>query len=110
MMNLRNVYLLLFLLGVIIPYWELVNFIIENGFDFELLFNQLTANRISRFFAYDVIISAIVLFVFIFQNNNEIKHYWIPIIITLTVGVSAGFPLFLYQKELRRQRKNSNKT
>lgn len=101
----KHLYLLLCLIGIIFPYWELINFFSENGFDFKLFFEQLTANRISRFFVYDVVISAIVLFVFIFQNKKEIKTYWIPILITFTIGVSAGFPLFLYQRELAKETK-----
>lgn len=104
-MKIKNLYLLLFFTGIVVPYWELVNFFIENGFDFILFFKQLTANRISRFFAYDVIISGVVLLVFIFQNKKEIKKYWIPILVTLSIGVSAGLPLFLYQKESAKEQK-----
>lgn len=99
-MKTKYLYLILFLIGIILPYWELINFFIENGFNFILFFEQLKANRISRFFAYDVVISAIVLLVLIFQHKKEVKNYWIPILTTLAIGVSAGLPLFLYQREL----------
>lgn len=108
-MKIKHLYLLLFLIGIVFPYWELTNFLIENGFDFPLFFEKLIANRISRFFVYDVVISAIVLLVFIFQNKKGIKKYWIPILTTFIIGVSAGFPLFLYQKELVKETRDYEK-
>jgi hypothetical protein len=101
-MKTKHIYLLLFIFGTILPYYEFISFIFENGFDFKLLFEQLFETRISRFFAYDVIISAIVLFVFILKEKTGIKYYWLSILATFTIGVSAGLPLFLYQKEVKK--------
>lgn len=101
-MKIKNIYFLLFIVGVVVPYYEFISFIFENGFDFKLLFDQLIATRISRFFAYDIIISAIVLLVFILNEKTGVKNYWVPILATFTIGVSAGLPLFLYQRELKK--------
>ena len=98
-MKKKNIYLILFVIGTVIPYYEFISFIIENGLDFKLLLNQLFANRISSFFAYDVIISAIVLLILIFTDKNKSKYYWVPLIATITIGVSSGLPLYLFQKE-----------
>lgn len=108
-MKTKHLYLILFLIGSILPYWELINFVFENGFNFILFFEQLTTNRISRFFAYDVVISAIVLLVLIFQHKKEVKNYWMPILTTLIIGVSAGLPLFLYQWELAKNEAKKEK-
>lgn len=52
----------------------------------------------------DVIVSALVLFVFIWLEGLRlaIRHLWLPVPATVLVGVSLGFPLFLYlrQREL----------
>jgi hypothetical protein len=58
----------------------------------------LFATRIGAFFGLDVIVSAIVLFVFVFAEGrrDRVPHLWLPIIATLLVGVSLGLPLFLY--------------
>ncbi|WP_281612624.1 DUF2834 domain-containing protein [Flammeovirga sp. SubArs3] len=98
-MSTKNIYFTLFILGSIIPYYEFISFIIKNGLDLALLFDQLLATPISRFFAYDVIISAIVLLLFILKEKDDVKNYWLSIVVTFVIGVSAGLPLFLYQKE-----------
>ena len=67
-----------------------------------LLFRELFANRISAFFAMDVIISAIVVIWFIQSEGKDlrVKFLWLPTIGTLVVGVSFGFPLFLFLRQL----------
>ena len=103
-MRLRTVYLILCVIGTILPYWKLVPWIIEHGFSLSLLFAELFSTRIGAFFGLDVIVSALALFVFVVSEGRraEVPHRWLPIIATLLVGVSLGFPLFLYlrQREL----------
>lgn len=102
-MRYKYVYFILFLAGTIIPYYELIHFVIENGFQFGILAEQLFATRISRFFAYDVIISAIVLIIFILKGMSYVRLWWIALIATLTIGVSSGLPLFLYLREVSKE-------
>jgi hypothetical protein len=74
----------------------------EHGVNVTLFFGELFANRISAFFVMDVIISAIVLIWFI-QTEGErlqIRRLWLPTLGTLVVGVSFGFPLFLFLRQL----------
>ena len=102
-MRAKNAYLLLCVLGTVLPYWQLLPFIREHGLDLRLLVEQLSANRVSAFFALDVIVSSVVLWVFVFvQGRREgVKHLWAPVAASLTVGVSLGLPLFLYLRERR---------
>lgn len=94
---------LLSILGIVLPYMEFIPWIGENGFNLTLLLNEARENRISTFAWLDVIISAVVLIGFILYEGKRIgiKHKWIPIIGTLTVGVSFGLPLFLLLREIR---------
>jgi hypothetical protein len=62
-MQRKNIYLLLCVAGAVLPYWQFVPWVIENGFDVSLLLKQLFANRVSAFFATDVIVSSVVVFV-----------------------------------------------
>jgi len=99
-MQRKSVYLLLCVAGVILPYWQFVPWVLENGLDTSLLLNQLFANRISAFFATDVIVSAIVVFIFVaFERSRLGNKWWLPVIAVLTVGVSLGLPLALYLRE-----------
>ncbi|MCM3141630.1 DUF2834 domain-containing protein [Brevibacillus sp. MER 51] len=53
------------------------------------------------FFATDFLISCLIFWVFLFQEvrKHHIKHWWIYIFATLTVGLSFAFPLFLYFRQ-----------
>ncbi|PID31766.1 hypothetical protein CR970_04085 [Candidatus Saccharibacteria bacterium] len=102
-MKRTHVYLLLFLLGTVVPYWEFGGFILTHGFNVSLMAEEMFASRMSRFFVYDVAISAVVLCVYIMQHKRDTRYYALPILATLTIGVSAGLPLFLYLRERQRE-------
>jgi hypothetical protein len=98
----KHVYLILCVLGFALPYSQFVPWVLANGLPLKLFVRQLFANRIGGFFGLDVLVSAIVLFRFVRQEGQRLsmQGLWAPIVATLLVGVSLGFPLFLYQREL----------
>ena len=100
---LQTTYLILCILGTILPYSQLVSFLLEHGLNLQLFFEQLFVNRISSFFAMDLIVSSLVLWIFVFWEGSRLgmKNLWVYIASNLLVGVSLGLPLFL----LMRQRK-----
>ena len=99
-MKRRNVYLLLCLAGVVIPYWQLVPWLLEHGLNPSLLFEQLFVNKIAAFFGADVIVSAVVVFAFVaFERRHLGKNWWLPPLVVLIFGVSAGLPLLLFLLE-----------
>ena len=100
-MRLRHLYLLLCVLGMILPYWKLLPWVLEHGLNLSLLCQELFATRIAAFFGLDVVVSAIVLFVFIATEGRRlaIANLWLPFLATLLVGVSLGFPVFLYLRQ-----------
>src|SRR5215216_3634884 len=97
----RYLYLVLCVVGTILPYSQFVPFLAEHGFNLTLFVEQLFANRISALFASDVIVSSIVLWAFVLTEGprQQMKHLWVYLICNLTVGVSLGLPLFLYIRE-----------
>ncbi len=99
----QTVYLILCILGTILPYSQFVPFLVEHGLNLQLFFEQLFINRISSFSAMDLIVTSLVLWVFVFWEGSRLgmKNLWIYIAGNLLVGVSLGLPLFL----LMRQRK-----
>ena len=100
-MKAKNVYLILAVLGFVLPYAQFVPWVAAQGLDIRLFFEQLGANPISRFFGWDVIVSACVLIAFmrIERARRPIPHAWMPIAGLLLVGVSFALPLFLYLRE-----------
>jgi Terpene cyclase DEP1 len=100
-MKLRHYYLGLCVLGAILPYSQLVPWIATHGLDFPLLFGELFSTRVGGFFGLDVIVSAIVLVIFVLSEGRrlDVSPLWLPVLATLLVGVSLGFPLFLYMRQ-----------
>ena len=100
-MKARHFYLICCVLGLILPYSQLVPWLLEHGLNITLFYRELFANRISAFFAIDVIVSAIVLIWFIQSEGRRlrVRLLWLPTIGTLVAGVSFGFPLFLFLRQ-----------
>jgi Terpene cyclase DEP1 len=97
----RWLYLLLAVLGAVLPYSQFIPWLAAHGLNARLLLTDLFAGRISAFFGLDVIVSALVLIVFIFREGAErkIRTLWLPVAATCLIGVSCGLPLFLYLRE-----------
>ena len=102
-MTLKALYLGLCVLGTVLPYSQFLPFLREHGLDLRLFLDQLFANAVSGFFAMDVLVSSVVLWVLVFVEGRRarMKHLWAPIAANLVVGVSLGLPLFLYLRERR---------
>jgi hypothetical protein len=101
-MKLRYLYLLFALAGLVLPYWQFVPWVAgHHGVNMAILLRELFANQISAFFAMDVLVSAIVLISFIQTEGKRLRmrFLWLPIVCVFVVGVSLGFPLFLYQRQ-----------
>jgi hypothetical protein len=55
-MKRRYIYLLLALAGALVPYFHFGPWLLEHRLDMPLFFHQLHANRVSEFFAADVVV------------------------------------------------------
>jgi hypothetical protein len=101
-MKARHFYLVCCVLGLALPYSQFVPWLLEHGFNLTLFFRELFANRVSAFFAMDVIVSAIVLIWFIQSEGKRlrVRLLWWLTVGTLIVGVSFGLPLFLFLRQV----------
>jgi hypothetical protein len=102
-MRLRYIYLCLCSLGAAVPYSQLVPWVVTHGLDPPLFVSELFSTHIGGFFGMDVIVSALVLFVFIGAEGRRLAMHnlWVPVVATVAVGVSLGLPLFLYLRQLK---------
>jgi hypothetical protein len=100
-MSRKNVYFLLCLLGIVIPYSLFLPWVFQNGLDWRLFLASLAANRIGLFFVADVLVSAAVLVVFMRQESVRVKirGNWITVVGLCLVGVSFALPMYLYLRE-----------
>lgn len=99
----KTVYLALCFVGTLLPYWQFGPWVIQHGMNLPLFAHELFTNRIGAFFGMDVLASAVVLIVFMRVEGGRlnIQRRWLPVLALLLVGVSLGFPMFLYMRELR---------
>jgi hypothetical protein len=97
----KTIYLALAVLGTVLPCAQFFPFLQEHGLDVPLFVDQMFASPVSGFFALDVVVSSIVLWVLVAVEGNRVKarHLWAPIVANLAVGVSLGLPMFLYMRE-----------
>lgn len=93
-------------LGFALPYYFFIPFVLSHGLDIPLFISQLFENQISAFFGADVIVSSFVLWAFIFHETRkrQIRLWWLSVLSSLAIGVSAGLPLFLLLREIELSR------
>jgi uncharacterized protein DUF2834 len=104
-MSMQRTYLVLCVLGTVLPYSQFGPWLFDHGLDLELLWDELTVNRIERFFVLDVLVSAVAVFALVLsEGRRELRRWWPPVVATLLVGVSLGLPLYLYLRERARTR------
>lgn len=98
----QTVYLVCCVLGIALPYSQFVPWVVaRHGVPLGLFIRELFSTRVGGFFGMDVLVSAVVLIFFLRREGKRLgmRLLWLPIVGTLTVGVSLGFPLFLYLRE-----------
>jgi len=108
-MKSAHVYLLLCVLGTVLPFVALWPLLAADGPDLPLLSQRAVTDPVAAFFSADVLVSALVLLVLIATEGGRtgVRHRWLPVVATLAVGVSLGLPLFLYMRERRLARRTA---
>lgn len=98
----KRIYILLCILGTLVPYWFFVPFLQENGLNIALFARQMFATPIAAFFSADVLLASLALWVFIYfeTRKRQIKYWRLSILASLTVGISLALPLFLLLREM----------
>lgn len=97
----KHLYVVLAIAGAVFPLWQFAPFLREHGLNLPLMIAQLFSTPVSAFFGVDVIVSSVVLWAFVFIEGRRagMRQLWLPVLASLTVGVSLGLPLFLYMRE-----------
>ncbi len=97
----KKLYLLLAILGAVLPLSQFIPFLTKHGLDLKLFFTFLFNNGVSGFFGMDVIVSSVVLWLFVFTEGRRLRmrRLWVYVVCNLVVGVSLALPLFLLFRE-----------
>lgn len=99
-MQLKHLYLLLCIVGIVLPFWQFIPWVMEHGLDVPLFFDHMFANGVAGAFGMDVIVSSVVLWVLVLTEGRRagVPHLWVPLVTNIVAGVSGGLPLFLYMR------------
>ena len=107
---LKWVYLLLAILGAVLPTLANIEFARNYGpsFDIKLFIDLANKNRASQSLSRDIFIGASAVFVWIISESKrlQMKNLWIVILSTFTIAFAFSAPLFLYLRELRIEEMN----
>ncbi len=100
-MRTKHIYLLLCVIGTILPYSQFIPFFAEHGLDLSLFVGSAFVNYASSGIAFDAIVTGLAVIALILVEGRRLgmKNLWLPIASIFTVGMSLGLPLFLYMRE-----------
>lgn len=90
----KNIFLILAIVGAVVPYIFFGQFLSENGLDLILFSRSLFVNGAAGGFSADLLITSVTFWIFVKKTN------WKPllpfVVINLLVGLSCALPLYLY--------------
>ncbi len=100
-MTKKNIFLVLAIIGFIVPYYFFLQLPAQGSFNLPLLIQPFFANNFMKGAAMDLTISVLIFWFFMFAEPNKLqmKHPWLYLLATLLVGLSFALPLFLYFRE-----------
>ncbi|HEY0634554.1 MAG TPA: DUF2834 domain-containing protein [Gammaproteobacteria bacterium] len=97
-MKWKWLYLLLTIPGAVVPWCYLSGFLGSGDATLPLFFRHIFVNDVSSAVATDLLISALVFFLFVHLEGRRLAmgQLWLYPLFTLAIGLSFGLPLFLY--------------
>jgi len=90
----KNVYLVLTIIGTIVPYAFFIEHFSVSGFGLPALLSSAFANGSAGGFAADVLISSAVFWVYL--GSRKVANRWMYMLLNVLVGLSCALPLYLY--------------
>lgn len=90
----KNVYLVLAVVGTVVPYAFFIEHFSAAGFGLPALLSSAFANGSAGGFAADVLISSAVFWVYL--GSRKVPNRWLYMLLNVAVGLSCALPLYLY--------------
>lgn len=101
----KKIYLILAVVGAIVPYLFFFQFIQVEGLNIPSFVSALFSNGAVGGFSADLLLSSFIFWLFMFQQfrkSNKPKPY-LFIFLNLTIGLSCALPAYLYAREKSEQ-------
>lgn len=105
----KRFYLFAAIVGAAVPLYFFLSFFAEQGFDLVNFLNAAFANKAASGLVADLLLSALIAFVFVARDGKQlgINKLWLVILATFFVGLSLGLPLYLYFREAKVEARQS---
>jgi hypothetical protein len=103
-MNVRAwVFLIVSVIGIIMPYSQMPAMLADGEYSLIDHFAAVYSTPETAFFGWDLAVAAVAFLLFLAFETRRlgIKFWWIALIGSMAVGVSFGFPFFLFLRERR---------
>ena len=95
-MNPRNFWLLLAIVGAVIPWYYLAGFLVANPLDIADFLGAATVNNLATGFLADLLISSLVFWIYMYSRRPDGPAPWPFILINLFIGLSCALPAYLW--------------
>ena len=93
----KKIYLIMCILGVIFPYYHLINFLSQNNWSMNGFWSEIFSSHPISMISMDLTIAATSFLIFIIYNYKSKKLNPTKYLISLfLVGFSLALPLYLY--------------
>ncbi|GLQ16464.1 DUF2834 domain-containing protein [Maritalea porphyrae] len=96
-MNISRFYILLALLGLVLPWAQYMPFVQTHGVNLPLFISQVFANGPATGFALDVLWATLVFWIWSYfdARQNNVPHWWAALLAGACLGLSVALPLYL---------------
>ncbi len=97
----KKLYLLLAIIGAIVPYFFFFQFIQSEGLSIPAFISALFVNGAAGGFSADLLLTSFVFWLFVFQQFKESSgpRPYIFIVLNLAIGLSCALPAYLYARK-----------
>lgn len=97
----KTFYLVMAIIGTVIPWFFFGSFFVTNGIDVILFIESLFSTEPATAFSADILISIVIFLVWSYRDaqSKGIKRWWLVLPATACVGLSLALPLYLYFRE-----------
>lgn len=92
----KNVYLVLAIVGTVIPYWFFLQHVNADGLGLIAFVAAAIANPVAAGFTADLVIASLAFWVHMFTAGSEAPRPWPFIVLNCLVGLSCALPAYLY--------------
>ena len=95
----RTLYLILAIIGAVVPYLFFINYFASYGLDLGRFIEGLFANGAAGGFTADLLITSAVFWLYMFNRRGRdagAPAPWGFIVLNLTIGLSCALPAYLY--------------